>query len=160
MKLYHFTSTLQIKFIRDSGALSLGDIPLRQTPNYGEDGHAVWLTTEDYAHKCQHGLISHVCDKTEVRFTINLPKDDPKLFKWSEYAKANNMKRDWYAALDNIGAGFADTWWLYKGSIPIDGLEVAIKRDGIYQPIDIKEILPPSNVRNAIQTNLGVIAQI
>ncbi len=140
MKLYHYTSMLHVSPIRNSGELSQGDIPLRQSLNYGESGHAVWLTTRDFARRNQHGLISPVCDKSEIRFTIELPGRDPKLFKWSEYAKLKRVSKKWYDTLDEVGCGLSDTWWLYLEPISIEGLEVAIKRNGKYEPIDISRI--------------------
>lgn len=140
MKLYHYTSTLHIRAIRNSGQLSRGDIPLRQSLNYGKSGHAVWLTTRDFARKYEHGLFSAAGDKTEVRFTIELPVSDPKLVKWSEYAKLKRVNKKWYDTLDEIGCGLSDTWWLYLEPISIEGLEVAIKRNGKYEPIDISRI--------------------
>lgn len=140
MKLYHYTSTVHISPIRNSGKLSRGDIALRQSLNYGESGCAVWLTTQDFAREYEHGLFSAAGDKTEVRFTIELPVSDPKLVKWSEYAKFKRVDKKSYDTLDEIGCGLSDTWWLYLKQISIEGLEVAIKRNGKYKPIDISQI--------------------
>lgn len=160
MKLYHYTSTLHVPFIRNTGDLRYGDIPLRESPNYGESGHAVWLTTKDYATNGEHGIYSPIGDKTEVRFTIDIPEDDPRLFRWSEYAKLNHVKKSWYATLDEIGGGLSNTWWLFVRPIPVDGLEVAIKKNHQYLPIGIDEITAPSNAQNAMQTHLGVLVPV
>jgi hypothetical protein len=160
MKLYHYTDTLHIPFIKEAGALTFGDIPLLQTSNYGESGHAVWLTTRDYARRNEHGLISPICDKTQVRFTINLPKDDSRLFKWSDYAKINDMDQDWYRVLDKAGGYLADTWWLYIGPIAIDGLEVAHKINDTYVPVHIDGIPPSPYAQNAKLTHMGVAVPV
>ena len=160
MKLYHYTSTLHIPLIRTTGYLRYGDIPLRKESKYGESGHAVWLTTKDYAASGEHGLISPVCDKTEIRFSLDIPRDDPRLFRWSEYAKVNHIQKAWYAAIDEAGGGFSDTWWLFVRPIQIDGLGVAVKQNNKYVSIDINDIPAHPNAQNTMHTDLGIVASV
>lgn len=111
----------------------------------GQEGNAVWLTTCEFANQSDHGLGNPLCDKSEIRFTIDINDDDPRLFKWSDYARLNNVDPSWYKALDEIGGGFADTWWLFVSPICIAGLEVARKIDGRYVELENNVATLPDN---------------
>jgi hypothetical protein len=143
MILYHFTSLKHFPKICQSFFLKIGDIPLKQTSKYGEDGHGVWLTTTANATPEQHGLKNPLVDKTIVRFKIEIDENDPQLFKWSNYAKINKVKSKWYKILDGVGGGLSDTWWLYIGAIDVRSpqVEIYIKEKGGYRKQTIDEIL-------------------
>ena len=136
MIFYHFTSLKHLPKICKSGFLKIGDIPLKQTSKYGEDGHGVWLTTTSSASPEQHGLKNPLVDKTMVRFKINIEENNTQLFKWSDYANINNVKPKWYKILDEVGGGLSHTWWLYIGCIDISSpqVEISIKENGGYIP--------------------------
>jgi hypothetical protein len=136
MILYHFTSLNHLPKICKSCFLKYGDIPLRQTTNYGEDGHGVWLTTTPNSTPDQHGLKNPLVDKTMVRFKIDIDESSPQLFKWSDYAKINKVKREWYKRLDKVGGGLSHTWWLYIGEIDIrlSQVEISIKENNVFIP--------------------------
>lgn len=136
MIFYHFTSLDHLPKICNSGILRFGDIPLKQTPNVGEDGHGVWLTNASSANPEQHGLKNPFVDKTVVRFKIDIDECSPQLFKWSAYAKRNKVKRKWYKKLDEVGGGLSNTWWLYIGEIDIRSSRVviSIKENRVYVP--------------------------
>lgn len=142
MILYHFTSLKHLPKICKSGFLKIGDIPLKQTSKYGEDGHGVWLTTTSSASPEQHGLKNPLVDKTMVRFKIKIEENSPQLFKWSDYANINKVKPKWYKILDGVGGGLSHTWWLYIGSIDIRStqVEISIKENGAYIPKTTEEI--------------------
>jgi len=143
MIFYHFTCLNHLPQICKSGFLKFGDIPLKKSPQYGEDGHGVWLTTASSATPEQHGLKNPHLDKTIVRFKIEIDEKSPQLFKWSDYAKLNKVKPKWYKVLDEVGGGLSHTWWLYIGSIDIRSLqvEISIKENGAYHSQSINNIL-------------------
>jgi hypothetical protein len=148
MILYHFTSLNHLPKICKSGFLKIGDIPLKQTSKYGEDGHGVWLTTRLSANPEQHGLKNPLVDKTMVRFKIDIDESSPQLFKWSDYAKINKVNREWYKTLDKTGRGLSHTWWLYIGVIDIrsNQVEISLKENSVYTPkltVDILKIYTP-----------------
>lgn len=152
MKLYHYTSILHINHIIRHGSLWKGDILLTSNPhNYGKEGHAVWFTTCDYANSNEHGLENPICDKSEVRFTADIDSSDPRLFKWSEFARLNNVNKRWYEHLDDIGGGLSDTWWLFISPIPLKDLTVAQKIQGEYVEMDFDEIDQLPDERNSMQ---------
>lgn len=159
MKLYHYTSTLHIGQIIDHGYLSRGDIPLTNSLKYGQEGHAVWFTTCDYANRNDHGLISPICDKSEIRFTADIPPSDPRLFKWLEFARLNKVKQGWYDVLNECGGGYADTWWLFVCPIATSDLKVAQKRNGKYVDIEINEITRHPNEQNTKMSEMGLLLQ-
>ena len=136
MKLYHYTSIHHIPSIIDHGSLWKGDIPLTNSMHIGQEGNAVWLTTCEFANPSDHGLGNPFCDKSEIRFTIEIDEDDPRLFKWSDYARLNNVEPSWYKMLDEVSGGSADTWWLFISPIRIAGLEVARKINGCYVELE------------------------
>lgn len=146
MFLYHFTSILHIPKIFESGELKKGDIPLRKSSAYGEDGHGVWLTTENNVSGKQHGLAGLV-DKTKVRFKIEVQESHPQLFTWVDYAKLNNVSPEWFKALDKAGGGMSHTWWLYIGEIDINSSQVtiAIKEADSYVAKPLVDILEISH---------------
>ena len=160
MKLFHYTSIYHLQRILEYGSLCKGDIPITRKGTYGSEGHAVWLTTRDKASPNEHGLISPVCDKTEIRITIEVDLDDPRLFKWSDYAKRRGVERGFYRQLDVMGGGLSNTWWLYIGEIPIMGNLISQKVNGRYQ--DIIQAISPlrSNVQNCMQAKIGTIKSI
>ena len=136
MILYHFTSLSHLPKICKSGFLKIGDIPLKQTSNYGEDGHGVWFTTASSANPEQHGLKNLLVDKTVVRFKVDIDEHSLQLFKWSDYAKMNKINKKWYETLDKVGGGLSHTWWLYIGEIDIRSsqVEISIKENNVFIP--------------------------
>lgn len=135
MKLFHYTSTHHLPRILEQGFLWRGDIPITRTSSYGSEGYAVWLTICDKASSREHGLENPICDKTEIRFTFEADEDDPRLFKWSDYAKRRGIARDFYRELDKAGGGLSSTWWLYVGQIPINECLISQKVNGLYQDL-------------------------
>jgi hypothetical protein len=129
----------------------VGDIPLKQTSKYGEDGHGVWLTTTSNATPEQHGLKNPYLDKTMVRFKIEIDEKSPQLFKWSDYAKINKVKPKWYKILDEVGGRLSHTWWLYIGTLDINSpqVEISIKENGTYISQFIEEIL--ANIEDQVK---------
>jgi len=141
MKLYHYTSLLHVSHIVGHGSLWKGDIPLTNNiHNYGKEGQAVWFTTCDFAEPNEHGLGNPVCDKSEVRFTADIDSSDPRLFKWSEYARLNKVNKHWYGTVNDVGGGLAHTWWLFVSPIQLKDLTVAQKINGKYVEMDINDI--------------------
>lgn len=135
MKLYHYTSTLHLPDIIEHGSLWKGDIPLTNSMRIGQEGNGVWLTTCAYAKRNDHGLGNPICDKSEIRFTVEIDENDPRLFKWSEFAHLNKVEKSWYNSINKTGGGLADTWWLFMSPIAIARLKVAQKFTGQYVDI-------------------------
>lgn len=155
MKLYHYTSLLHVKPIIEYGGLWKGDIPLTSdVSRYGKEGHAVWFTTCDYANPHEHGLRTPGIDKSEIRFTADLDPNDPRLFKWSEYARLNKVEENWFKVLDD---GFADTWWLFISPISLHDLAVSRKVDGVYLDVDVNEIKRSPHEENVMLCDIGVL---
>jgi hypothetical protein len=151
MKLFHYTSIHHLSRILEQGILWKGDIPITRTGSYGSEGHAVWLTLCERASSDEHGLKNPICDKSEIRFTIQLDEDDPRLFKWSDYAKRRGVARNFYRDLDDVGGGLSDTWWLYVGQIPVNECCISKKVNGQYEDLAPSELMCESNEQNSMQ---------
>lgn len=123
IRLYHFTSKWHLRAIRQSGSLSVGEVPLSPV----HVATAVNLTCDpDPTHqgwqepKLVNGVAIHnVYCKTDIRITIDLDRRNPRLRKWSEFAKRVGVEDWWYQALDKAGGGGSDHWWLYFGRIAL-----------------------------------------
>ena len=108
MILYHFTSSIHLPIIEEDGFLKLTESNLHLTiPHYGQD--VVWFTTEPSA-ILGHGLLFGSVDKTEFRFTVNLP--DHWVKSWLSWAEGQGMDREWMGYIIEAGGGIeaAETW--------------------------------------------------
>jgi hypothetical protein len=136
MILYHFTCIEFMKRIMQEG-LCRGDVRTKQIgPLY--ETNAVWLTTDPQPKG--HGLglpgalteedrlrhfkvfgtmppaESRYPDKRAVRITVYIPKADPRLRRWTKWAR-KHCEPGIYENLVRADGSGHKTWWLYFGTI-------------------------------------------
>lgn len=111
--LYHYTSPQAFEKILLEG-IRQGDVPT--SPQEGCNG--VWLTTVDRL-GASHGWDSTgLLDKTSIRFVIELPDRDSRLWGWPRLARRAQIDRAFYDALDRTGNCESASWYVYFGTIP------------------------------------------
>jgi hypothetical protein len=136
MVLYHFTCAEFLKSIVREG-LCRGDVRTKKIgPLY--ETNAVWLTTDPQPKghglglpgalteedRLRHFEIfgtmppkgSRYPDKRAVRITVNIPKGDPRLQRWTRWAR-KHCEPGVYDNLARADGSGHKTWWLYFGSI-------------------------------------------
>jgi len=136
MVLYHFTCAEFLKSIMREG-LCRGDVRTKKIgPLY--ETNAVWLTTDPQPKGHGLGLPgalteedrlrhfevfgtmppkgSRYPDKRAVRITVNIPKGDPRLQRWTRWAR-KHCEPGVYDNLARADGSGHKTWWLYFGSI-------------------------------------------
>jgi hypothetical protein len=117
MKLYHYTCRDMARRILADGVIR----PWPIMPDEGPRGEAiptglpddtavVWLTTIDRPDRQALGLTSHVlnCDRTEVRFTVDVPAT-----RWEDFAAFANPR--WRRRKEKRRRPW--TWWVYAAPI-------------------------------------------
>jgi hypothetical protein len=119
MLLYHYTSSVHVPRILRAGVLrpTGSNLDLTSEGRSPAGPPVVWLTTHDHP-GAGHGLYQSVADKTEYRFTVEVPRDWPK--RWVKWAKAHGSTprgMDWLAS---TGGGWevAESWWVVARPIP------------------------------------------
>jgi hypothetical protein len=136
MILYHFTCAEFLKRIMREG-LCRGDVRTKQIGPLFET-NAVWLTTDPQPKG--HGLSlpgtlteedrlrhfkvfgtmppegSRYPDKRAVRITVDIPKENPRLRRWTSWAR-KHCEPGVYDNLVRADGSSHKTWWLYFGTI-------------------------------------------
>ena len=108
MILHHFTSTVHLPRIFDAGHLRCTESNLHPiTANAGPD--VVWFTTMDTP-ALGHGLSGSIVDKSEVRFTVDVP--DNWVRPWLPWAEAQGIDAGWLSVMVEAGGGreAAESW--------------------------------------------------
>src|SRR5262249_26234750 len=136
MVLYHFTCAEFLKSIMRHW-LCRGDVRTKKIgPLY--ETNAVWLTTDPQPKGHGLGLPgalteedrlrhfeafgtmppkgSRYPDKRAVRITVNIPKGDPRLQRWTRWAR-KHCEPGVYDNLARADGSGHKTWWLYFGPI-------------------------------------------
>lgn len=115
IRLYHFTSKQGYRGILEKGYIAIGDGNLSFMPS--NDNQVVWLTTSPLP-TGGHGLGGSAYDKTQVRFTLDLPED--YVSRWATWADRKGIDPEWKECLIATGGGkeSADTWWVAEDPIP------------------------------------------
>jgi hypothetical protein len=109
-RIYHFTSHLWWRFIKDEG-INRGECPLSETkvlnfPNFTSDPSP---ENQGWANR----------PKLAVRIEVSIPPNDGKLIPWLEFAKRYNVARKTIEALESSGGWGTDkNWWIYRGTVP------------------------------------------
>lgn len=114
MKLYHFTSKMHLPGIMQEG-LTRGDVPVTPT---GGLNHP-WLT-DDPEPRQQQWAQGCVYNKVQMRITVELP-DDPLVYdlrRWPELATELGVDPHWYAALEKVGGGKGEHWYVTRKPVP------------------------------------------
>jgi len=119
MLLYHYTSRVHLPRILRAGVLlpSTSNLDLVSEGRVHEAPDVVWLTSHDHP-GAGHGLYRSVADKTEIRITVELPRDWPK--RWTKWAVAQGASARGMGWLTDTGGGqeAADSWWVVTRPIP------------------------------------------
>lgn len=114
LRLYHYTSRLHLPRILRAGHLRVTESNLSRTREHaGPD--VVWLTTDPMpTDPDAHGLLNPRCDKTAVRFTVDLPVAD--VHEWLSWSRALGITKRWAFRLE---AGRSpETWRVVARPIP------------------------------------------
>jgi len=109
MILYHFTRPNNVESIKEYGIIR-GDVPTSPTDGF----NAPWLT-DDPEPKNQTWIA--IADKNKVRITVNI-KNDKWLRKWSSFAATRELDPMLLEAIDKLGGGGSNHWYIYLGRIP------------------------------------------
>jgi hypothetical protein len=132
--LYHFTSTEHVPVIFDSGVLALTDSMLTSGPAVSLTAPPVlWMLDTPELDGHPHGIDvpNWPVDKTEVRFTVDVP--DAWVRKWVDWARAQGIRHGWLETVVRIGGGWdaAEHWMISFRKVPSDRwLEVRNMKTG------------------------------
>ena len=128
MNLRHYTSPWHIAGIAAHG-LTRGDVPTSPTGGF----NAVWFTDDASDPEGDaHGLNDF---KTAYRLTVTIPDGAlDRLCRWTDLCDALDVAPAWAAILNDLGGGKADTWYVFRGVVPVDWITRVERRgpDGVY----------------------------
>lgn len=127
--LYHFTSTMHLPAIIQSGNLRLTESNIEIS---GAGPGVVWLTeTTDPG---GNGLTTGF--KDQVRFTIPANSLRGYLHWWPEWSREQGIEEFWYEALHAAsGGGHPDNWWVATAPIPLFICDIEIKQGTSWVPM-------------------------
>lgn len=129
-RLFHFTTSLHLPSILDEGMLRTTESNCSRTrPHAGPD--VLWLTSSADVEVHQgwqwSGPRRAFVDKTEVRFTVEVPKRD--VYRWWDWAARRGIDQKWARQLAAVGG--SRTWWVIERPVTGDEwIEVIDVRSG------------------------------
>jgi|OM-RGC.v1.025547082 hypothetical protein len=114
---YHFTSRIHLPAIEASGFLRTTDSILSADPSAGGPP-CVWLLDVPETQGHSHGLTGGIADKTEVRFSVEVPSKN--VFHWLTWADSNGIDPQWRDVMVESGGGWeaADHWFCVFRKVP------------------------------------------
>ncbi len=124
--MYHFTDLLHLPSVLTFG-IAKGDVPISPRGGY----NSPHLTTDDRWTHQTWADTRGATDKTEVRLTVGVPKNDSALHHWPQLAIDEAIEEIWVRALNTVQMGekrfthekmelLSRNWWIYKGRIPTE----------------------------------------
>lgn len=150
MKLYHYTSWMQLKQILRNGSIkrTRSNLKAPVSPKM-INGHmidptdsykpVVWFTSMfDFDKAEEVGVGGKNCypDKTEVAIVVDTDKFPQSFFhKWDTWAERNGIDPEWFDALKKTAPQW-NTFYITEKNVPIDDSRVTIR----FRP-DIQEQL-------------------
>lgn len=111
MRLYHFTSHLWWRFIKDEG-ITKGEAPIG-----GGRVYCYPNLTDNPDPGAQAWVADTLINKKAIRITLDIPEDDEILISWRTYAEAHGISRADYRNYDKSGGWQARHWWIYRGVV-------------------------------------------
>lgn len=124
MKLYHYTSRVHLAQIGLDGFLRVTESNISPTERLAGP-NVVWLTSSHDWDK-QSWMVGSAVDKTEVRFTVEVPHRDVSW--WPEWSARHEIDIDWYDSLNEAGGGNAERWYVCERPIfKVEWLEVEVR---------------------------------
>ena len=140
MRLYHYTSLYSLQKILKDGVLKTTcSNLLKPIKPHFKDGALVditdsykpviWFTTvSDFQKAKGCGIIGGAYDKTEVAIAVEITAQ--KFYKWTEWAKRNNIEKTWFEALKQT-APLWNTFYVTEKPIIIhpDNPEIIFRPD-------------------------------
>ena len=130
-KFYHFTSTFHLPLILKDGVLRTTESNVSyEIEDAGP--RVVWFLDVPELGDAPHGLRGEyqAVDKSEVRFTVELPKS--KVLRWAEFSRRYQQAEQARAAMIEAGGGpaAARRWWVTEAPVPRSRWRaVAVRRD-------------------------------
>lgn len=123
MRVFHYTATHHAREILVSGAISRGHIPVPDAAGEYLAGHIPgwqWVTTDAEWRQSWATRIKHNCDRTEVRFVLEIPLLElHRLKRWDAVAANYGYTPDLAQQFAEIGGGKDSShWYVFQGPIP------------------------------------------
>lgn len=140
---YHYTALHHAEEIVASGGISRGGIPIPDPSGEYLDGIErgwQWLTTSaDWAQPWATRTLT-ACDRTEVRFTVEIPLLDlDRLARWDNIAVAFGYSKRSAERLAQFGGGDSSSWFVVWGTIPKSWFRTVEKRPGLGADVSVCE---------------------
>jgi hypothetical protein len=121
VELYHFTSRYHLPAILKYG-IAKGDVPI--VPSGGFNSPALTVNP-GFVHQTWAVPNGRV-DKTEIRLTVHINRQDPALWHWPLLVKEKGMDPTWheiYVTLGHQHPDYSERWWIYTGRIPVEWIQ-------------------------------------
>lgn len=134
-RYYHYTALQHAEQIVASGGISRGGIPIPDPS--GEYLDRVergwqWLTKSDEWDQPWATMQSIDCDRTEVRFTIEIPLLElARLRRWDDIAADFGYRPEIAARFAALAGGESSSWFVFAGTIPNRWIVTIEKRPGL-----------------------------
>lgn len=134
-RLFHYTALHHAEGIMRSGGISRGGIPIPDptgTHAEGVERGWQWLTTsDDWAQPwATRGIVR--CDRTEVRFVVEVPLLElHRLRRWDAVAADFGYRPELARAFAGLAGGDSSAWRVFRGTIPRSWLRGVEKRPGL-----------------------------
>ena len=109
MILYHFTSRWHLQHIVLDGFIKTTESNV--SPHHAHAGSdVVWLTSDPNPATHSGWKEGSAVDKTEVRFTLELP--DTEVRQWQWWSENYDIDLRWAAALESVGGH--ESWYVIE----------------------------------------------
>lgn len=134
-RLFHYTALHHAEEIMRSGGISSGGIPIPDPA--GECLERVergwqWLTTSDDWAQPWATRERVRCDRTEVRFVVEVPVLElHRLRRWDAVAADFGYGTELARAFAHLAGGDSSAWHVFQGTIPRSWLRGVEKRPGL-----------------------------
>lgn len=129
MRLYYFTGRNSLPGIARRGITKADLVHIKDGGNSAQirlRHRGVWLTTDPnpilYTPRSgsskDHAIaFAHAVKEQAVRFTVQIPDDDPKLVHWFEWGR-KALDADLYRKVDGFSQRDRHTRWIYLETVP------------------------------------------
>lgn len=134
-RFLHYTALHHAEDIVRSGAINRGGIPIPDPSGEylaGQERGWQWLTkSEEWSQPWATQQVI-TCDRTEVRFTVEIPLLDlDRLYRWDAVAADFGYRPDIARKFADLAGGDSSCWFVFNGTIPKRWLRSVEKRPGL-----------------------------